>query len=228
MTASVEHWVSAQYNDAPPALAAADASPSDEMKRRLRELTKYWLEKFEEAAPRIASLYMKNCFKQADSAFVQSLKKYDWTVKFKMTKGAKDALDAVINENIALIKSIPTQYLGQVEGVVMRSFSVGRDLETLTKDLKALYPKASHRAELIARDQCNKATSVINRARQMEIGITDAIWMHSGAGKHPRPDHVKANGKRYKIAEGCLISGEYIFPGEEINCRCSSRPILPF
>jgi SPP1 gp7 family putative phage head morphogenesis protein len=226
MAASVEHWVSAQFNDAPPVLAS-DASPSDEMANRLAELTKYWLEKFEEAAPKIAELYMRRCFTQADSSFQQALKKYDWTVKFQMTKGAKDALDAVINENIGLIKSIPQQYLQQVEGAVMRSFSAGRDLHTLVKDLKEIYPKASHRAELIALDQCNKATSVITRARQLEVGITEAVWMHSGAGKHPRPEHVKANGRRYFIAEGCLIDGEYIFPGEAINCRCTSKPILP-
>ena len=84
------------------------------------------------------------------------------------------------------------------------------------------------RAELIARDQSNKANAVVNRARQMELGITEAIWMHSHAGKTPRPDHFKANGTVYKIAEGCKISGEYIQPGEEINCRCTSRPVLPF
>lgn len=228
MHASITHWVSVQYNDTPPALLAEDATPSDKMRKKLDELKKYWLDKFEEAAPKIAALYMRRCFTQADSAFVQSLKKHDWTVKFKMTKGAKDALDAVITENIGLIKSIPQQYLQQVEGVVMRSFTVGRDLATLTNELEKLYPKASHRAELIARDQCNKATSVITRTRQMEIGITEAIWMHSGAGKHPRPDHVAANGKRYMIADGCPIGGEHIYPGEEINCRCTSRPILPF
>ena len=111
---------------------------------------------------------------------------------------------------------------------MMRSYTQGRDLETMVKDLKALYPKASRRAVLIARDQSNKANSVVQRTRQMELGITEAIWMHSHAGKEPRPDHVAANGKRYKIAEGCLISGEYIQPGYEINCRCTSRPVLPF
>ena len=109
----------------------------------------------------------------------------------------------------------------------MRSYSAGRDLATMVKELKTLYPAASHRAELIARDQSNKANAVVNRTRQMELGITEAIWMHSHAGKTPRPDHVAADGKRYKIAEGCLISGKYIQPGEEINCRCTSRPVLP-
>ena len=109
----------------------------------------------------------------------------------------------------------------------MRSYAAGRDLSTMVKELKQLYPAASHRAELIARDQSNKANAVVNRARQMELGITEAIWMHSHAGKNPRPDHVAANGKRYNIAEGCKISGEFIQPGEEINCRCTSRAILP-
>ena len=111
-------------------------------------------------------------------------------------------------------------------GVILNSKSY-RDWETMVKELKTLYPAASHRAELIARDQSNKANAVVNRTRQMELGITEAIWMHSHAGKTPRPDHVAADGKRYKIAEGCLISGKYIQPGEEINCRCASRPVLP-
>jgi uncharacterized protein with gpF-like domain len=98
----------------------------------------------------------------------------------------------------------------------------------MVKALKALYPKAANRAVLIARDQSNKANGVVIRARRLELGISEAIWMHSHAGKVPRPDHVAANGRRFKVAEGCLISGEYIQPGELINCRCTSRAVLPF
>ena len=156
-----------------------------------------------------------------------ALKEAGWTVEFKMTPAVRDAFNASLEENVGLIRSIPEKYLQQVEGTVMRSYSAGRDLETMVKELKQLYPAASHRAELIARDQSNKANAVVNRARQMELGITEAIWMHSHAGKNPRPDHVAANGKRYNIAEGCKISGEFIQPGEEINCRCTSRAILP-
>jgi SPP1 gp7 family putative phage head morphogenesis protein len=109
----------------------------------------------------------------------------------------------------------------------MRSYTQGRDLETMVKDLKALYPKASHRAELIACDQSNKANSVVQRTRQLELGIESGVWMHSHAGKEPRQSHVAANGKVFRIKEGCFIDGEYIFPGEKIFCRCTWRPILP-
>lgn len=233
MLASYEYWLTAGYKKAPPRVAALvdmaeDASPSQQMQKLLSALGKRWIAKFNDSAPKIAEAYLQGMFKASDSAMRKALKDAGWTVEFKMTPAVKDAFNASLAENVGLIRSIPEQYLKQVEGVVMRSYSAGRDLETMTKELKQLYPINQRRAELIARDQSNKANAVVNRTRQLELGITEAIWMHSHAGKNPRPDHVAANGKRYSIAEGCKISGEYIQPGEEINCRCTSRPVLPF
>ena len=232
MHGSVEYWLTAAYRKDPPRMAALveqaqDASPSAKIKKILDELARRWTKRFDDYAPKLAEAYLQGMFKASDSAFRQALKEAGWAVDFKMTPAVRDAFNASLEENVGLIRSIPEKYLQQVEGVVMRSYSAGRDLATMVKELKQLYPAASHRAELIARDQSNKANAVVNRARQMELGITEAIWQHSHAGKNPRPDHVAANGKRYNIAEGCKISGEFIQPGEEINCRCTSRPILP-
>lgn len=223
--------LSSAYRTSPPrmaALVAQDATPAERIRSTLRGLADEWTRKFEESAPKIAEAYLKGAFKATDSAFRMALKDAGWAVKFEMTPAVRDAFNASLAENVGLIKSIPAQYLQQVEGVVMRSYSAGRDLETMVKELKELYPGASHRAELIARDQSNKANAVVNQARQLELGIEEAIWMHSHAGKTPRPSHVAADGKRYKIAEGCLIDGKRIQPGEEINCRCTSRAVLPF
>lgn len=233
MHSSIDYWTAAAYRKDPPRMLivveiAEDASPSAIMTRVLGDLAKKWINRFDEAAPKIADAYLQGMFKSSDSAMRAALKKAGWTVQFKMTPAMRDALNASLQENIGLIKSIPRDYLQQVEGIVMRSYTAGRDLKTMTDDLKKLYPKAQDRAELIARDQSNKANAVVTRTRQMQLGITEAFWMHSHAGKNPRPDHVAANGTRYTIAKGCKISGRYIQPGEEINCRCTSRPILPF
>lgn len=233
MHASYEYWLTAAYRKEPPRMAevveqAQDASPTGYVTRVLAELGKRWILRFEENAPKIADSYVRDMFKASDSAFMQALRDAGFTVAFKLTPPVRDALNASIGANIALIQSIPEQYATQIEGAVMRSYSAGRDLQTMVKDIQAVYPTTAKRAILIARDQSNKANAVVNRARQMELGITDAIWMHSHGGKEPRPDHVAANGKQYKIAQGCLISGKYIQPGEEINCRCTSRPILPY
>lgn len=76
----------------------------------------------------------------------------------------------------------------------MQSVGRGRDLKTLTDELEKRYGITRRRAALIARDQNNKATSVMQSARQRSVGITEGIWRHSRAGKTWRPSHVKANG----------------------------------
>ena len=131
------------------------------MKRILDDLAKRWIARFDEWAPKIADAYLQGMFKASDSAMRQALKDAGWAVDFKMTPAVRDAFNASLQENVGLIRSIPEKYLQQVEGVVMRSYTTGRDLETMVKDLKQLYPGASNRAVLIARDQSNKANALM-------------------------------------------------------------------
>lgn len=228
MDASILHWIAATYRQAPP-LIAQDASPVKAMRKQLRELAARWIKRFDDAAPKIAEAYLKATFKATDSAMRNALKDAGWTVKFEMTPPMREAYEASLTENIGLIRSIPQQYLQQVEGIAMRSYTAGRDLETMVASLKRLYPKAAHRAALISLDQSNKANAVVTQARQLELGIVEAVWMHSHAGKTPRPTHVAMNGKRYKVAEGMWDSEEkkMVFPGELINCRCTGRSVIP-
>lgn len=229
MAASVEHWLPAQYRKEPPVLAE-DASPADEMRRRLNKLRERWQDRFDAMAPTVAESFLRNQFKGTDVAMRAALKDAGWSVEFTMTPAVRDAFQASLAENVSLIRSIPEHYFTQVEGIVMRSYAAGRDLHTMVKDLKTLYPKAADRAVLIARDQSNKCNATVQRARQKELGITEAIWVHSHAGKEPRPTHVAMNGKRYKVDQGMWDKDiqAWILPGQLINCRCQSRSVLPF
>jgi SPP1 gp7 family putative phage head morphogenesis protein len=158
------------------------------------------------------------------------LKKAGFTVKFKMTPAMRDIMQATISQQVSLIKSIPSQHFTNIEGLVMRSVQKGGDLAQLTKDLREQFGVTRRRAVIIARDQNNKATSSMTRARQDELGISEAIWVHSGAGKHPRPTHVAMSGKTYDVRKGMWdpAVNRWIFPGEEINCRCISRSVIPW
>lgn len=234
MAASVEWFVRAQFRKTPPKMTdeveqAQDARPpADFMRLRLGELRKRWERQFDDAANSIAEEFAERGRKASDYSFQQALKDAGWAVEFQMTPEMKDAMQASIGENVGLIRSIPAQYLDRVEGAVMRGYAAGRDLESMTKELRALYPISARRAALIARDQSNKLNATVNRARQLELGITRAVWMHSHAGKHPRASHVAADGKEYDVAKGCKIDGEYIQPGEKVGCRCTSRAVFPF
>ena len=143
----------------------------------------------------------------------------------KLAKRWTKAFDNV--SHVGLIRSIPEKYFNEVEGLVMRSVARGRDLSYLTDELQKRYGITRRRAALIARDQNNKATSVMQAARQQSLGVTQGVWKHSHAGKEPRPSHVKADGKVFELSKGMYLDGKWVMPGEEINCRCTWSPVIP-
>lgn len=233
MCRSTLYWVRAAYRRDEPELAsllAQDDSPALSLRRVVRRLARRWQRRFDELAPELATHFATAVKSRSDVALARNLRKGGMSVRFKTTRAVNDVLQASIAENVSLIRSIPQRYFSEIEGMVMRSVQVGRDLKTLTEDLERQYHVTHRRAALIARDQNNKCTAVIQRTRQAELGITEAIWVHSHGGKTPRPTHVRAGRDqiRYNIAEGWLdpALNRRIWPGTEINCRCIARPIV--
>lgn len=230
MIDSYKWWLAAEYKKSPPLLAAiaVDALPISAMRKKLEQLGEQWRWRFESSAEKIAELYAKRSYRYSDAALKKSLKDAGWSIKFDITRAMRESLDATISENVSLIQSIPMQFHQKIDGAVMRSYAMGGDLQQLESELRGIYAGAGNRVKLIASDQIKKANSVATRARQLELGITEAVWIHSHAGKEPRQSHVAAHGEIYKIAEGCKIDGEYIQPAQLINCRCMAKPIIPF
>lgn len=226
MHESVLYWLTAAYRANEPEMAA-DASPAETLRRIFARLTKRWKRKFDDMAPKLAAYFCKSVMDRADGALAATLKEAGWTVPMKLTAPINDVLRAGINENVSLIRSIGREHLADVEQLVMRSVAAGRDLGGLTKDLEARYGITRRRAALIARTENNKGTALITRARQADLGIREAIWCHSSAGREPRPSHVAMNGKTYDISKGAYLDGEWVFPGTAINCRCTSRSVIP-
>lgn len=230
MHRSVLYWIAAQYRETPPAMALDDVNPAGALQRRMQELAKRWLKKFDDAAGDLAAYFAEGVQKRSDARLRDLLRKAGIAVRFKATKAQKDVMAATVHEAVSLIKSIPQKYLTDVEGAVMRSVQTGRDLGRLSEELQKTYGVTRRRAATIARDQNNKATAAMNRARQLELGITEAIWVHSAAGKAPRPTHVKAGRDRvrFDVSKGWFdpAVGEHIQPGQLINCRCTSRSVL--
>lgn len=213
--------------------AFRDGSPANAMRRAMHRLSRRWLKNFGKGAEDLAKYFVDKAVGATDTQLQGILRKAGFTVKFQTTETVNNAMQAAIGENVSLINSIAQQHLADVEGVVMRSFQRGRDLGEMTEELMRRYDVTRKRAAFISRDQSNKLTAVVNRTRQQELGITQARWRHSGAGKHPRLSHLKAGqanggkGDLYDVDKGCLIDGEYILPGELPNCRCSSRSVIP-
>lgn len=199
------------------------------LRQMFAELEDRWFNNFDEAADRLADYFATDIQDRVDRVLRAILKKGGFSVRFRMTPAMRQALQATIAGNVSLIRTIPRQYHSQVQELVMRSVTTGRDLGYLTKQLYARYDITRRRAAFIARDQNNKATSAMTRARQLDLNITKAIWKHSHAKKEPRPTHLANDNKVYDTRTGWYDPAErrYIFPGELIQCGCMSRSVIP-
>lgn len=232
MHKSVRYWIVAAWRKDAPRLAQ-DRRPNPRrtpllnLRKVMERLGLHWQNRFDKIADDLAVVFADGATKHTDQAMMAALKKAGFTVKFSMSAKAKEGYSAVLQENIALIKSIPAEYLHDVATDVWRTVTTGDDLHALTKKLQSRYEVTHKRAAFIARDQSNKARAVTENVRRQELGITQAVWLHSGAGKEPRPSHVAANNKRFDLDKGMLLDGEWLLPGQAINCRCTSISIIP-
>lgn len=232
MHRSLVYWLSARYRVNEPEIAklAQDDSPAVNLRNAFRRLARRWTKRFDTLSDDLGRYFAQETAKRSTAALQSMLRKGGISVRFRMSRPMNDVMQATLTQQVSLIKSISAQYLTQIEGSVMRSVQAGRDLGSLTKELEDHYGVTRRRAAFIARSQNNLATASMTRVRQQEAGITEAIWVHSGGGKEPRPTHLKAGKEkvRYSVDQGWWDPAEkkFVFPGELPNCRCVSRPVV--
>lgn len=218
--------IQAHYRRAEPELAQ-DANPVTSLKIILGKLRKKWSSIFADQAAALAEQFVRGCQNDSEGDLRRRLKRAGFGITFKPNADLKRRLGLAIEQNVGLITSISEQYHDGVEALVTNAVLKGGDLGRLTRGLQARYGISERRAASIARDQNHKINQSVERMRCTGLGLKEARWRHVGGGRHPRADHVQANGTRYLIAEGCKISGEYIQPGELPNCHCRAEFIIP-
>ncbi|BAE74830.1 putative phage minor head protein [Sodalis glossinidius str. 'morsitans'] len=120
-------------------------------------------------------------------------------LKVKIPDGAPpDLVERFIAENVALITSIPEEYLGNVHSTVMRAWEQGAGRKAISDLLAPMVDPQSappvKRARLIARDQTGKLTGQMQRYRQQQAGITHYIW-HTMEDSRVRHNHALLDGQ---------------------------------
>jgi len=213
---------------------AQDASISAEARILMNALIARCQGLFDIAAKPLAERVASDASKSSAASLKHSIKELSQglTLKTDMISGdIKDILSATVTENVGLIKSIPSEYLTQVQGAVMRSITQGRGLADLVPFLRKQEDITLRRARIIARDQTRKAFSNLNFARMDKIGIEEYEWLHSAGGQKPRQLHVHMSGNIYRIDKPPIIdekTGQRGKPGDLINCRCTAIPVVKF
>lgn len=199
---------------------------TDILARVIDRLMAKWISSLSELPQKIARKFVGKTSAGLDRNLSAALKKSGFAVNLQLTDTTRQAMRAAVGMNVGLIKSIPGEYLGDVQKYVWEAVEGGFDLATLTDNLNHAYHIGRNRCKLIARDQSNKVHAAMEQARRQELGIKKAIWRHSAAAKEPRQSHVKANGKEFDVDKGMYLDGEWVLPGQAINCGCTSRAVL--
>lgn len=233
MRDSVLYWLLNEYGRVEDDIIAQDASIVDGIMKVFRGLLNRWQKKFDDYADIRAKWLARRVNTNTLNQLKGAMREAGLTVKFRNTPRVNMMLDAIIAENVGLIKSIPSQFLGEVQTIVLESVKNGRDMGYIAQQVRKEYGISRRRAIVIARDQTNKATEAVSRARAEEMGIEYGFWMHRGGGKVPRPTHIGVmNGKRFKLSEGLYdpqaervrgggYRGRKVKPAELINCHCT-------
>lgn len=213
------------HNWQAPQPVAMDAA-RDILGRVIDAIIAKWMTSLNDLPQKMARRFVGQTAGALDRGLSATLKKSGFAVNLQLTPVTKEAMRAAVGVNVGLIKSIPGEYLGDVQKYVWESVEAGFDLKTLTDNLEHAYHIGRNRCRLIATDQSTKVHAIMEQARRKELGITKAIWRHSAAAKEPRVSHVKASGKEFDAQKGMLIDGEYILPGQKIRCGCTSSSVL--
>lgn len=217
-----------------PVKMAEDANPVRIFRDAIRGLASKWMSRFLDIASGLSDGLVDRTSEAVDRNLKASARKEGMTIQMQWTEDMSERQEAIIAENVSLIKSIPEKYFTEVEGMVYRAVARGGDRKLLTDELMQGFSKREgitrRRAEFIARDQVRKATSALSAVRQQAAGITHGEWIHSAGQANPRHSHVKAGADRleFELSKGAYLDGEWIMPGQLPNCSCSWRPMLKF
>jgi SPP1 gp7 family putative phage head morphogenesis protein len=145
--------------------------------------------------------------------------------KLDMLLGRGDVratLQAVLAENVSLIKSLDDQMRNGISGSVFRGLTARSPAREVAREIRKVAGIAARRAELIAADQLQKLTGRLDQERQEQVGIKRFKWRHSGK-RNPRPEHVARDGKIYRWDSAVARSDP---PGRAIRCGCRAQPIV--
>lgn len=143
-------------------------------------------------------------------------------------------MNAVINENIALIKSIPQDVLKDIQVALSQGIISGNQKE-LIKNLKRIKGVNKDRAVFIARDQIHKAVESFKQVQNTALGIEYYEWLTAddervsdGIGGHKQNNHrIFKYGSNEAIISHSNKRGYYYGkPGDRPNCRCIAVGVI--
>ncbi len=141
------------------------------------------------------------------------------------------AIDLATRQNAQLIRSIASQHLDAIAGIVYKNVLAGGTPKGIEEEIRA-YGVTASRARFIARDQTAKVVSAVSRIKQRSAGFEFFKWDTSHDERVRDSHKAVANAKTpygigvYRWDDLPKIHGEQLAPGGDYRCRCVALPVL--
>ena len=211
----------------------AQDSDNDTWAQIMKWLRKKWYKRYDEKSREFAKWITDKTRKRTSAQVMRKLKQMGMTLKPHYSKQDKEMIREITSNNVALIKSIPQQYLYTVQQAVNNAFITGFDMQSVTETIEEILTpvdeKSNNRAALLARDQINKTTQQFAIFEAKSVGATKGRWIHVPGKYSSRITHIKMNGKVFNLDDGLYDSDVHrnVKPGELVYCNCQFSVLIP-
>lgn len=176
------------------------------------------------------SIFTDRVNKEAEKSFVKEYRRQTKTDPPKIN--VKEFIDDATQKNVALIKTIPSQYFEKIQSLVSENVDSGMLTRDFSKQLREISDVSKKRARLIANDQVNKLKGKLNEVRQRNLGVEEYIWrtsqdsrVRSLANSKGYSDHERLNGTRQRWDDPPITvfrgkrAGARYHASQDIGCR---------
>jgi SPP1 gp7 family putative phage head morphogenesis protein len=211
-----------------------DASAAQTLQGNLNKLNGKWHSIFQQQAKKLAKSFVDKVDDHSKATVRHSLGVAGVTEpRMAYTSNVENTLESSIEFNNTLITGLQADAHEKIFNAVMLSLSSPNPEDQGIPGIMAALDKTAEitgdRAKLIARDQNSKVYSSLNVQRMKDNGIEKFRWIHSSAGKVPRPSHVERDMEIFTMDDPRLWEGpksDQGPPGWAINCRCRAVPVF--
>ena len=212
---------------------ATDAITTITWAQVMKFLRERWYKRFDSKSRELAKWITDKTRKRTRAQVLRKLKQMGMLLKPHYSKQDKEFIRLITQNNVALIKSIPQQYLQSVQQAVNNAFLSGYDMQALTEQINAAMERvdnnSTNRAALIARDQINKTTQQFAIFEAKAVGATKGRWIHVPGKYSSRITHIKMNGQTFNLDDGLYDADVHknVKPGELVYCNCQFETLIP-
>ncbi|WP_233496782.1 phage minor head protein [Dyella sp. AtDHG13] len=140
-----------------------------------------------------------------------------------------ELFQALLNEQVTLIKSIPLDAAQRVHELTIKGLEDSTRASEIAKEIGRSGEVATSRANLIAQTEVSRTASTLTEARAVHIGSPGYFWRTSH-DSDVRPDHKVLDGKFIPWNQPPIAdrrTGRRAHAGCIYGCRCYPEPVLP-